>query len=121
MPVDLASKFDFFRRPAKGDHLLIFWPGSNDREDIANALPPATRAVWEQSRYKKKTTLRRMQINELGMLVAFPEWLNAVQAAAEEPVPQEVLQAFVKERFQSFFQLIAPPAPEVERIVAHED
>jgi hypothetical protein len=121
MRVDLGCKFDFFRRPAKGDYLLIFWPGPNGHEDPVEALPPATRAVWDESRYKKKATLRRVENNDLCVFVAFPEWLNAVQAAASEPVPPEVLQAFMKERFESFSQLIGPPVFQDERIVAHED
>jgi hypothetical protein len=128
MPVDLSCKFDFFRRPAKGDHLLILWPGPSDHEDTADALPPATRTVWDQSRYKKKTTLRRLEVNDLKTLAAVPEWLNAVGAAADEPVPPEVMQAFMKEKFESFFQLIAPPPADGlfekgtgPKVSAHED
>jgi hypothetical protein len=121
MPNDLRAKFDFFRRPTKGDRLLVFWPSQNDREDLVELLPDGTRAVWNESRHKKKTNLRKVEKSDLCTLLAFPQWLNAIQAAADQPVPPEVLQAFIKERFQSLLQLMAPPVLQEERVLANDN
>jgi hypothetical protein len=121
MQHDLRSKFDFFRRPRKGDRLLVLWSTSTERDDLVEALPAATRTVWTESRHKSQATLRRVNLDELCTILAFQEWLNAVQAAAEQPVPPEVVQSFLKERFQSVLQLIAPPLGQEERVAANED
>ena len=121
MPADLRAKFDFFRRPAKGDHLLILWPAQRDGEDLVELLPAGTRSVWNESKHKNKTTLRRLEQDDLGTLLALSEWLIAVPTLAEQPVPLDALQAFAKEHFQSLFQLISPPAPQLERIHADEN
>jgi hypothetical protein len=117
MPNDLRAKFDFFRRPIKGDRLVVFWPNPNEREE----LPAGTRSVWDESRYKKKTSLRRIEKSDLCTLLAFPEWLNAIQGAADQTAPPEVLQAFIKEKFQSFLQLIVPPVLQEEKVFADEN
>lgn len=121
MPHDLRSKFDFFRRPRKGDRLLLFWLTPSDMDDLAEALPAATRAVWNGSRHNENVTLRRVGIDELCTLLAVPAWLNAATAAADQPVPLEVVQSFAKEKFQTLLQLIAPPLARVESVVADED
>jgi hypothetical protein len=121
MQHDLRSKLDFFRRPRQGDRLLIFWPTTTDGDDLVEALPEATRGVWNQSRHKNQATLRRVNLDELCTMLAVPEWLSAVQAAADQPVPPEAVQSFLKERFQSLLQLIAPPLGEEERVAADED
>jgi hypothetical protein len=121
MPHDLRSKLDFFRRPRKGDRLLILWPTTSDCDDLAEALPTATRAAWDASRQKNNVVLRRVSNDELCMLLAAAEWLNAAQAAADQPPPPEAVQAFIKEKCQSLLQLISPPQPQAERISADAD
>jgi hypothetical protein len=121
MPHDLRAKLDFFRRPRRGDRLLVLWATQTDREDLVEALPTGTRSVWDGSRHTSNVTLRRVSNDEVCTLLTVPDWLNAVQAAADQPVPPEVVQSFIKERFQSLLPLIAPPVAEVERVVADED
>jgi hypothetical protein len=82
MPHDLRAKLDFFRRPVKGDRLVVFWPTSSDRDDLVEALPAATKAVWNESRHKNKVVLRRVGSHDLCTFLAVPGWLNAVQAAS---------------------------------------
>jgi hypothetical protein len=121
MPHDLRSKLEFFRRPRKGDRLLVLWPTASDRDDLAEALPAGTRAVWEASRQKTNVAFRRIGNDELAILLAAPDWLSAAQADADQPVPTETIQAFVKEKCQSLLQLISPPQPQAERISADAD
>ncbi len=121
MPADLRAKFDFFRRPAKGDHLLILWPAQREGEDLVELLPAGTRAVWDESRHKNATTLRRLDQDDLRTLLAFAEWFNSLQSLANQSPPPEVVQAFIKERFEELFQLISPPVPQEERTHADED
>jgi hypothetical protein len=121
IPIDLKAKFDFFRRPARGNRLLVLWPTQAEGDNLVEFLPPVTRKVWEESRSRGKTVLRRVDPTDLRALLAFPEWLSSLQNLADGPVPPEVVQAFVKERFQAALHLIAPSVPEAEKVVAHEN
>ncbi len=121
MPHDLRSKFDFFRRPRKGDRLLVFWPTPSDSDNLVQALPTGTRAVWDGSRHKNDVTLRRIGNDELCTFLAAADWLSAVAIAADQPVPPEVVQSFIKEKCQSLLQLIAPPLSQLERVGTDED
>ena len=121
LPHDLRSKLDFFRRPRKGDRLLLFWPTPSDRENLVETLPAATRGVWNESRHKGNVTLRRVSNDELCTLLAVPEWLNAVRAVADQPMPPEVVQSFIKEKFQSILHLITPPLAPIEGALADEN
>jgi len=121
MSTDLTTKFQFFQRPVRGEELLILWPASQDADDLVTVLPTATRSVWDKSRHNKKTTLRRLETIDLAMLLAFPDWLNAVRGSRDEPPPQEVLAAFVKDRLQTILQLLAPPARVKEKVGSDED
>lgn len=110
MPPDLRSKLEFFR-PALGDELLILWPSPNDADNLVELLPAATRSEWDRSRAKKKTTLRRVEMNDLRTLLVLPDWFSAVQTLADQPPPTEVLHAFARDHFQSLVELIRPPEP----------
>jgi hypothetical protein len=121
MPHDLRAKLDFFRRPRKGDRLLVLWPSTSDRDNLIEALPAATRGVWSESRHRGDARLRRLSIDELCTLLAVPQWLDAVGAATDRPVPGEVVRSFVKEKFQSILNLIAPPLEPVAGALADEN
>jgi hypothetical protein len=125
MAHDLRAKFDFFRRPAKGDHLLILWPAPRDGDDLIELLPPGTRTAWNESRFLKKTTLVRVDPNDLRALLCFSDWLNSLAQysiqGADQPVPDDLLRAFIEKRFQPLLQLVAPPTPAEERTSADED
>ena len=118
MAHDLRAKFDFFRRPAKGEQLLILWPAPRDGDDLVELLPRTTRTAWDENRHSKKTTLVRVDQNDLQSLLCFSDWLNSL---ADRGVPNEQLRAFVEKRFQSLLQLVAPPVPKEERTSADED
>jgi hypothetical protein len=109
MPVDLGAKLDFFRRPAKGDHLVVLWPPTKEGDNLVELLPAATRSVWDQSRHRKKATLRRIEQSELRTLLAVPDWLGQVSSLSEAPPPAEALKAFIVKRFQPLLQLLGPP------------
>lgn len=110
MSVDLGAKLEFFRRPAKGDHLVILWPPTKEGDELVELLPAATRSVWDQSRHRKKATLRRIEQSELRTLLAVPDWLGQVASLSEGPAPAEALNAFITKRFQPLLQLLGPPA-----------
>jgi hypothetical protein len=97
----------------------VLWPTAND--DVVNALPTGTRAVWDGSRHKNDMILRRIGNDELCTLLAAADWLSAVAAAADRPVPPEVVQSFIKEKCQSLLQLIAPPLSQLQGVAADED
>lgn len=121
MAPDLQAKFDFFRRPVAGDQLLILWYTQRDGDDLVEALPDKTRDVWKGSRTKKKTSLRRLDIEDLRALLAFPEWLNSLAALAEQPPPAEMIRSFCVERFQSILELVSPPETVLEKEYASEN
>jgi hypothetical protein len=121
MPVDLRAKLDFFRRPAKGDHLLVLWPASREGNNLVELLPPGTSAVWDSSRHKDKATLLRVEMNDLAVLLAFPGWLNSLPGLGDQPVPPETLQAFIKDKAQAILQAILTPAGREERVLIDEN
>jgi hypothetical protein len=121
MPQDLKAKLDFFRRPPKGDHLLVLWPTSREGSDPVEMLPAGTRAVWNASRHKDKTTLVRVEPSDLAVLLAFAGWLNSLPALGEQPVPPETLQTFIKEKAQPILQVVLTPADREEKVVRNEN
>lgn len=110
MSADLGAKFEFFRRPARGDQLVILWQPTLEGDDLVELLPVATRAVWDHSRHREKTTLRRIDLSELRTLLALPDWRSQVASLPDAPPPPEALKAFIKMRFQALLQLLSPPS-----------
>jgi hypothetical protein len=121
MATDLECKFEFFQRPVRGNELLILWPSAQDADNLVDVLPPKTRGVWDKSRHNKKTTLRRLEVRDLAMLLAFPDWLNAVRGIGDEAPPLELLAAFVKSHLQTILQLLAPPTGVKEKVLSDEN
>ena len=57
MAKDLKAKFDVFAmRSLKIDRLLVLW--EKDAEDLVDALPPGTRAVWDGNRHRNRARNR---------------------------------------------------------------
>jgi hypothetical protein len=121
MAPDLEAKFDFFRRPASGDHLVILWHTPRDGDDLVEVLPDKTRAAWDAARFRKKTTLRRLAPEQLRVLLAFPEWLNSLAALTDQPAPIEMIRSFCVEQFQAVLELVTPPDKILERTAVHEN
>lgn len=133
MAADLHAKLDFFRRPTKGDELLILWPPSREGDDLVELLPAATRAVWDSRARRRPVTLRRISASELVALLAIPDWLSSLASLEGAPPPADTLRAFLKEQFQTLLDLLAPDTSAEtvsasddslatkERVLAHED
>jgi hypothetical protein len=120
MAKDLAAKFDLFRDTGLGaDALVVLWPKVVDDDDMVSALPAATRKVWDGASRRRRAALRQLPTDDLRKMLAFPEWLEAVAAAAEQPPPEDVLRPFVSGKCQSVFRLVLPAVP--EGVTAHAD
>ncbi|MBM4073337.1 MAG: hypothetical protein FJ271_31105 [Planctomycetes bacterium] len=109
MSVDLGAKLDFFRHPSRGDRLIVLWPPTTEGDNLVELLPAATRAVWDQSRQRSRTTLRRIELSELRILMALPEWLGQVVSLPGAPAPVEAVRAFITKRCETLLHLLTLP------------
>lgn len=122
MAPDLQSKFDLFRSRSHGaNRLIVLWPKAKEVDELAEALPTATKQVWTQSRYKSRTELKKPAWDDMCAMLAFPDWLAQVADASNGQAPAEAIQEFVRTRCQSIFPLIQPPQVIAERSVADEN
>src|SRR5262249_1501917 len=96
MSRDLKAKFDLFKdRTLQAGALVVLWPKSLDG-DPEKALPSATREEWEKGRRRRSAELRAITDDDLRRMLAFPEWFDAIQGGVDQPVPEDVLRAFVR-------------------------
>jgi len=113
MPRDLKAKFDLFRdKNLKVDHLTVLWPRAVEDGDLAAALPEATRQIWTSSRRRRQADLRSLSNDELRKILAYAEWMEVVRATTEQPVEEETLRLFIRQRCLAIVQLVLPPVPE---------
>ncbi|HLN28444.1 MAG TPA: hypothetical protein VK395_11945 [Gemmataceae bacterium] len=113
MPRDLKAKFELFRdKTLRVDHLTVLWPRAVEEGDLAAALPEATRQIWTSSRRRRQAVLRSLSNDELRKILAYAEWMEVVRAAAEQPIEEEALRSFIRQRCQAIVQLALPPVPE---------
>lgn len=112
MPKDLASKFDLFRDKGRAvDALVVLWPRIVDNDDTVSALPKATGEVWSASRWKNRTELRTISDNDMRILLALPDWFEALQNEPDQPIPPADVRAFLNKKCQALFPLLLPPQP----------
>jgi hypothetical protein len=95
----------------KADCLVVLWPRNADG-DLVEALPRATRDVWESGTgHFRAAALRPLTNDDLRKLLAFPDWLDGLQGLVEAPIPVEVVRTFVQQHCRAVVQLALPPAP----------
>jgi hypothetical protein len=121
MAADLRSKFDVFHKHPKPARLIVLWPtqkGESEKNDLdPDLLPPNTRKAWDESPQHSKTTLRRVTKEALRDMAAVPGWLQEVNQALEQPVPESQVRAFLEERCSYLSSLIQPAeAPQLSLI-----
>ncbi len=111
MSRDLAAKFDLFKQTAlAADGLVVLWPRAVEDDDLAAALPEATRKVWQSAtaRRRRQAVLRQLPTEDLRKMLAFPEWTESAAALAEATPPEEAVRTFLHQQCQSIFHLVLP-------------
>jgi hypothetical protein len=95
-PVFLATKFEAFADRGKGDLL-----GSHDLEDIVNVLDGRPEIVGEVA--LSPVELRRYLAERSGMLLALPEFMDALRGMV---FPDESLAERVQMLEERFWQIV---------------
>lgn len=116
MAVDLRSKFDAFQKRPKPAQLIVLWP--TQRGDSAKGtsdlhsdnLPEKTRKAWDDSSDHSKAVLRRLPKEALRDVAAVPGWLQEINEALDQPLPDDKVRAFLDEHCGSLIPLVQPAA-----------
>jgi hypothetical protein len=120
MPRDLRAKFDVFqKKELRVNCLVVLSSRSPDAEDQVAELPAGTRQVWDEVSRRRRAVIRPVTQDDLRWMLAVPEWLDGLQRASDQPVPEPTLRSFIRQRCPSLLQAALPPVP--ERTAAHAD
>jgi hypothetical protein len=120
MPRDLRAKFDVFqKKELRVNCLVVLSPRSPDAEDQVAELPAGTRQVWDEVSRRRRAAICPVTQDDLRQMLAVPEWLDGLQRASDQPVPEPTLRSFIRQHCPSLLQGALPPAP--ERTAAHAD
>jgi hypothetical protein len=111
MAFDLRAKFDYLKDKFRGVRLLILWQTTRKCDPQFDALPQATRKVWDQeSGNHWRTELRRVEESDIRRVLAFQGFLERAEEVAGLQPPAEDVRALLHKKLNKVFPLFVPQA-----------